>query len=348
MADEEIFMLGASQISISDGAQLSGITQGDGSHLVGRNITLNSNSWQIANITDNEGDFGDSDDSQVLNGAQTFDGVAYADGLRVEAEFGLLVEDPLGNTYYLLAFNVNEPGVSSYSTVEGLAFVGDVAGFPPTDTPLKVIGNYEGPSYLYTDLATPPCFTRGCLIATPDGARPVEALEVGDMVQTLDHGAQPIRWIGRTRLPATVLEHHPEFRPVIVKRHSFGTGKPYRDTRFSPQHRLLVNGWRAQLLFGEDEVLVPVKKLTNDRTIITDPELADVEYVHLLLDRHEVLFCDGIPTESLLTADIAGEAGDSYRETRALLGDLPDHVGDMRAARPCVGDKRIALLQDAL
>lgn len=44
------------------------------------------------------------------------------------------------------------------------------------------------------------CFAAGTLIATPGGDRPVEGLLPGDSVTTLDHGPQPLRWIGARRV----------------------------------------------------------------------------------------------------------------------------------------------------
>ena len=43
-----------------------------------------------------------------------------------------------------------------------------------------------------------PCFTAGTLIDTPTGAKPVETLRTGDLVRTLHHGPQSIRWIGKS------------------------------------------------------------------------------------------------------------------------------------------------------
>jgi hypothetical protein len=75
MADYDIWVLGESQVTISGGGQLDGVTQGDGSHLVGRTITLNTRNWSAVAVTDNDSNFEDSDNSgQRLDGAQTIDG----------------------------------------------------------------------------------------------------------------------------------------------------------------------------------------------------------------------------------------------------------------------------------
>lgn len=41
---------------------------------------------------------------------------------------------------------------------------------------------------------TIPCYAPGTLIDTPDGPRPVQTLQPGDLLLTLDHGPQLIRW----------------------------------------------------------------------------------------------------------------------------------------------------------
>lgn len=54
---------------------------------------------------------------------------------------------------------------------------------------------------------------------------------------------------------------------------------------YPPQHRVLVRDIRAQLMFGEEEVLVAAKDLINDVTIYRR-EGGDVEYFHILFDHH--------------------------------------------------------------
>ncbi len=136
-----------------------------------------------------------------------------------------------------------------------------------------------------------PCFVAGTLIRTPEGERPVESLRPGDLVETHDDGPQPLRWIGSRKVPA-----RGKFAPIHIKAGTFGN---HRKLMVSPQHRVLVRDVLAELLFGEREVLVAAKDLVNDRTV-RQVEGGTVEYVHLLFDSHQIVFSEGLATESFL------------------------------------------------
>jgi hypothetical protein len=141
MPSTKMYTLEASNITISNGVSLSGFTQGDGSQLMGQTITLGSNTWKTVDVFDTDANFEDSDNSQTLDGAQTYNGVSHASVLRVEAEYRLTVQDPDGNSYTVIGFNINEAGGGpSYGTVEGLSFIGPIGCFPPHGVPLTVIG----------------------------------------------------------------------------------------------------------------------------------------------------------------------------------------------------------------
>lgn len=85
MPTYDLWILGESSISVSGGKTLDGITQGDGSHLIGETITLNAPNWEKVQIDDDDAVFADNDGSQRLAGAQTIDGVNYAGNTKVEA-----------------------------------------------------------------------------------------------------------------------------------------------------------------------------------------------------------------------------------------------------------------------
>ena len=136
-----------------------------------------------------------------------------------------------------------------------------------------------------------PCFVAGTLIATPDGQRPVEALCLGDMVVTKDDGPQPLRWMGSRTVQA-----QDNFAPIRIRANTFGQ---HDELLVSPEHRVLIRDSVAELLFGEQEVLVAAKDLVNDRSV-TRRVGGQVTYVHLMFDRHQVVYSEGLATESFL------------------------------------------------
>src|SRR5690606_8278207 len=123
------------------------------------------------------------------------------------------------------------------------------------------------------------------------GEVPVEMLNPGDLVVTHDDGAQPVRWIGR-RTVAALGDHAPVLIPA-------GACGQHRTLMVSPLHRILVRTPRAELMFGAAEVLVAAKDLVDGHRIRTVPG-GEVEYVHLLFDRHQVIYSEGLATESFL------------------------------------------------
>lgn len=156
-------------------------------------------------------------------------------------------------------------------------------------------GNLDVP---YADIPSFICFTPGTLITTPRGQVPVERLRVGDLVITADNGLQAIRWIGAKRMTGARLQAYPKLRPIRIRRNAFGPGMPERDMWVSPQHRMLVRSPRALLELGEEEVLVPAKALVDGRRVDVDYGVKETIYIHILFDRHEIIWANGTPTES--------------------------------------------------
>ncbi|AXI48628.1 2,3,4,5-tetrahydropyridine-2,6-carboxylate N-succinyltransferase [Sulfitobacter sp. SK012] len=143
----------------------------------------------------------------------------------------------------------------------------------------------------FVNATSVPCFVAGTLIATPDGDRCAETLRPGDMVITKDEGPQPLRWIG-----SRVVLAEGDFAPIHIRA---GTLGQHRDLLVSPLHRVLIRDNLAELLFGEAEVLIAARDLINDHSI-TRRVGGEVTYVHLLFDRHQVVFSEGLETESFL------------------------------------------------
>ncbi|QPH55311.1 Hint domain-containing protein [Pontivivens ytuae] len=178
----------------------------------------------------------------------------------------------------------------------------------------------------------PPCFATGTPITTVIGPRRIEEIAVGDLVVTQDHGPQPVRWIGRRHLTGAELRAAPAFRPIRIRRGALGPGRPARDIVVSPQHRLLVR--RAEPLADGVEILVPAVHLVNGSSI-RQIDVEEVTYHHLLFDRHEIVFSDGLASESFHPgAQTLGSMDHAARlELLALFPELL-HKGYGTTARP--------------
>ncbi|MBY6004628.1 Hint domain-containing protein [Salipiger bermudensis] len=155
------------------------------------------------------------------------------------------------------------------------------------------------------------CFGAGTRILTPSGEVAIETLQRGDLVMTEDAGAQPVLWIGRTRLDAARLAAAPRLRPIRLRRDLTGAA---RDLLVSPQHAMLVDnrlvrathmvkaGWcGAQVARGRKEI----------------------EYIHLLLPCHQLIRAEGVLSESMYPGPQA-LAGLSFAARRSLHEVLPN------------------------
>ncbi|WP_171237948.1 Hint domain-containing protein [Ruegeria sp. HKCCA5763] len=155
----------------------------------------------------------------------------------------------------------------------------------------------------YQSLPSFVCFTTGSLILTPSGQRQVEELVPGDPVLTTDGRIRPVRWIGRRHLSTQELRSSPHLCPVRLKAGCFGQNAPTRDLLVSPQHRVAVTSAMMELMHGETVMLTPAKALINGQSIVQDLPAQGVEYVHILLDQHELVNVEGIWSESFYPGD---------------------------------------------
>ncbi|MEO3414527.1 Hint domain-containing protein [Roseovarius sp. CAU 1744] len=239
---------------------------------------------------------------------------------------------------------VNIPG-QGIVTITGVTFYvsGGPAVFTPTDGTVLEDATFISSTFVNSSTQIPvgsfgpPCFTRGTLIATPDGDVAVEDLCPGDMVLTLDHGPQPLLLVSRNVFPATGRN-----APVQIQKGALGNDT---DLLVSQQHRMLIGDWRAQMYFGVEQVLVAAKHLCNGDTIAIAPR-DEIEYFHLLFDRHQIVWAAGIPSESYFPGHAANQAD---QETRAEIDRLFPDLGKIAAdawvtARPVARQFEASLL----
>jgi Ca2+-binding RTX toxin-like protein len=180
------------------------------------------------------------------------------------------------------------------------------------------------------------CFTAGTQIMTQHGAVAVEDLVPGEMVLTRDNGMQPLRWVGRRVLSASELMARPELQPVRIGAGALGEAGPERSMMLSPQHRVLVEGARSEMYFGESEVLVPAKHLVGLAEVSRALPEDGVTYVHILFDRHEIVQSDGLWTESFQPAErtLNGLDAAARAEVLDLFPELASDMDSYPSARP--------------
>ncbi len=202
------------------------------------------------------------------------------------------------------------------------------------------IGNDNSLGALLDNVSILACFLRGTHIETASGPRLIEDLCAGDLVRTKDHGLQPVRWVG-----STITAAQGDLAPILIRKGALGNT---RDLKVSPNHRMLLEEWRAEMLFGEAEVLAPAKALVNDHSIIRI-EGGEAQYFHMMFDQHEIVFSEGVPSESFYpSADILDESEAAARdEILALFPELAQGVETYGPpARVTLSMAEISMLRD--
>ncbi len=223
--------------------------------------------------------------------------------------------------------------------------------------------NYNGPAPVinYTDSAgvtsplfievlpvvdpcilPPICFVQGSFIATGNGEIPIENLKVGDLIQTLDHGLQPLRWIGRRHLSAVDLAENENMRPIRIHKDVIGAGNGAGDLVVSPQHRILIASKVVQRMFDKKEVLVAAKQLLAIDGVDIAYDFEVVTYFHILFDQHEIVFANGCPSESLYLGKEAlnSLSADGRKEICKLFPEVASPTFMATSCRPFIQNKK--------
>ena len=107
-----------------------------------------------------------------------------------------------------------------------------------------------------------------------------------------------------------------------MARSALGPNTPHRDLFLSGGHRLYLDG-----------VLIPVVDLLNNVTIARwcAEDLPEIEYFHIKLNRHSVIYAEGAACDTLQTVTAAN--WDNFEEYRRLYGEPSDEA----ACAPVLG-----------
>lgn len=341
-----VFTFAMGFYAFSDFTNVSGnvVTADTVSYPNGTAFTLNSDASPLTiNITDDDGlplgsagnSFSDGfidpiatggtsgNGNQLLINPITVNGVTYPANSLVELEFAFTTTS--GETFWVIRINGTNVGISGPT-------------LPEPGTTYTVNGGSDGVS---TPISTIPCFLKGTQIKTPDGEVAVEDLKAGDLVMTLDHGAQHIRWITGRALQERELRSKPHLRPIRISAGALGENMPARDLLVSPQHRILLRSKIAIRMFETDEVLVAAKKLLELEGIEIAEDVAPVWYFHFICDGHEIIEADGAFAETLFLGSEAVKSigPDALEEITAIFGS--DILDEQTFARPVPSGKQV-------
>ncbi|MDT8326628.1 MAG: Hint domain-containing protein [Roseovarius sp.] len=177
------------------------------------------------------------------------------------------------------------------------------------------------------------CFTQGTAITTLAGKRPVETLRPGMRVLTRDRGFQPVIWSGRRCIEAQELAATPDLCPVLIHKGALGSGLPERDLLVSPGHRMLSTDPAHRAPTGETETLIEARALLG-RPGITRARPAQLCYIHLAFDHHEIILSENTWSESFHIGPVTALALSSDHRSH-LLATCPAPNGQP-LARTCI------------
>ena len=198
---------------------------------------------------------------------------------------------------------------------------------------------FDGTTLNFSDIENIICFAAGTRIETEHGPVAVENLKVGDKVVTRDDGLQELRWIG-----ARSVDGRTKLAPIKFEKGALPGLED--DLLVSPQHRMLISGMQAELLFGAQEVLVAAKHLTGMAGVSTAAQPM-VTYFHLMLDRHQILFAEGAETESFYASEQGLSTISTHCKDRMFeaFPELKDDIASYgETVRPCLKAHEARLL----
>lgn len=222
--------------------------------------------------------------------------------------------------------------------VNDLDFSGGVFTLSDTDGDVSSDGTGAVPltnDFDYRDNVI--CFTPGIKILTDLGERPVEEIRPGDLVQTVDSGLQPVRWIGKRVLDQDDLAERPNLRPIVIRKGAFGNRCRML---LSPQHGIVTRGLGGERLMRAKHAA----EVLGGKFARFDSNCTSVTYIHIMFDKHELVFAEGMKAEAFYPGPMALRAlsAPSVKELLDLFPNLKtvatgrkkpaDHYGD--SARP--------------
>jgi hypothetical protein len=125
-------------------------------------------------------------------------------------------------------------------------------------------------------------------------------------------GRKTVKWIGYSKFTKEEgRAWHDNVMPIRVARFAINDRTPHRDLYLSPLHCIF---------FGE--ALIPVMYLINETSIAQGmpSDMSAIEYYHIDLDTHEVIYAEGVLVESFLDDGSNRESFSNFSNTSDYMG----------------------------
>lgn len=177
------------------------------------------------------------------------------------------------------------------------------------------------------------CFASETILVSAGGEIAAGNLQVGDLMETLDHGLQPITWVGRRKI--RIARRSGSSIPIVIQPKAVRDGTLSRNVIVSAQHRLMLR--------DEDglEKLAPAKAFLGLPGVRQMRGRKEMEYVSIMCAQHAILNASGLAVESFLPGrqGIRLLRGKEVLEVQHELAKCSRSgtAQDMSPARPCLG-----------
>jgi len=132
------------------------------------------------------------------------------------------------------------------------------------------------------------CYLKDTLILTPEGKKKIQELNINDEILNHDQKSIKIKWIGKQIINPVFAKLNKEL-PIKISANAIDINIPERDLFLSPDHSIFLEG-----------LMINAKALVNGHTIYQVSEWKDdVEYYHIMTENHEIIYSEGVPSETL-------------------------------------------------
>jgi len=184
---------------------------------------------------------------------------------------------------------LNNFSASGFSFVSGS---GLVLYSGSQNTTLDIVGASSLSKFMVTEnsdetIINALCLLAGTKIRCKNTSVAVERLKIGDYVSTHEKEISRVKWVGYRKYTAPFKGDCFLLFPILIKRHALSKGVPSRDLYVSPGHGIFISGQ-----------LVPAWRLLNGKTITQNDDFQVIEYYHVELENHSIIYAENCPVET--------------------------------------------------